>query len=272
MNRIIQYTSRLICIVSVAWFGLIVIGSVDSAKQISLANDKNDDRLANLCLLPQALMPTEGYWSFPETGLSVAQFVCETSELQEHLNLSSMTNAKANADFDASELVELAASSGATRVDSESGTLWSHENRDIKVRLLTSEASPPMLIGAVVAMRDGDQWQLVSLSPKQNQTTHLLAMPTDATTTCTRRSPAGDLQMELITTSEPNERLIRRWVDDGWEVQHTPWGDAESFSYLCARGEEVIYAWAVASSTERTIMLTSATSNSRINGQPETNQ
>ena len=58
----------------------------------------------------------------------------------------------------------------------------------------------------------------------------------------------GQLLLELISLESSSDSLIADWKDAGWEVRPSGIGDGHSFSYLCARGNDVIYAWSANSS------------------------
>jgi hypothetical protein len=49
--------------------------------------------------------------------------------------------------------------------------------------------------------------------------------------------------MELITLDATGSDLLASWKAAGWEIRHSGFADSAEFSYLCARGDEVVYAW-----------------------------
>lgn len=80
----------------------------------------------------------------------------------------------------------------------------------------------------------------------------LLPLPTDATRNGGRFADDGQLLMELVTlggnTSSAGD-LLDSWNAAGWDIRPSGLADAESFSYLCRRGGDVVYAWSADSST-----------------------
>ena len=49
--------------------------------------------------------------------------------------------------------------------------------------------------------------------------------------------------MEFVSLHSDADTLVSSWKTAGWEVRPSGLGNPGSFSYLCARGDEVVYAW-----------------------------
>ncbi|MFK7769463.1 MAG: hypothetical protein AB8B55_19775 [Mariniblastus sp.] len=259
-------TTRLICVAALVWFGLIVSNAVGSMKRSAkfAATEIND-----AVNVPRLLMPAAGHWSFAETELAVEHARCSPQELTRRVNsLYSMQGAsndsnRDDSNRDATELVALAKMNGATRTNCEAGSAWVIEGPQLQLCLITSKSTTPQIIAAAFAVRSDQQWQLTIVKPQPQLDDHLLPMPADSATTetktaCVRRSESGELQMELISTSLSAKQILDHWRDCGWNIRRTPWGTANSFSYLCDCGDEMVYAWSESSTGSRTLMLTSA--------------
>ncbi len=267
---VIQYTARLICIGALVWAGLITADAVGSLSNLNTPIPENLTEPL-ICSFPETLIPAHGFWTFADAELSIEQFSCDQGELNRHIQelLSSKALPIDTKDTkqDVSQLVALAKSNGATQTNCTAGTAWEIDTPAFRLCLITSKSNTPLLVAAAIAFPGGDRWQLTKLTPERCQNDQLLPLPVDAQTCCTRRSDSGELQMELVTTSMTGEYLLRLWRQNGWRVDPSPWSTSESFSYLCTRGEDVIYAWSESLVGSRTLMLTSTT-NALENGVP----
>ena len=260
LNTVIRYTSRLICLGALAWFGLIVADATGSLKDMYQFSHIVEAKFNSEPDIPQLISPTAGYWSFTDSDLAVQKSTCSQDELRQQMErlIAIDVNTK-SLNHDASHLVALAKSNGAIGSDCQAGLAWSFQNHELQLLLITTDSDSPRLIAAACASKNGERWELTTLKPERHVDDHLLPLPTDAKICCNRRSNTGLLQMELVSTSRTAEQLLDLWQRSGWTVQHTPWGPADSFSYLCARDEEVIYAWTDSTTGSRSIMLTNAT-------------
>ena len=264
---VIDCASRLICVAALAWFGLLVTNAIGSMKRADTGVASENQTAVNV---PRLLMPAAGHWSFADTELSIEQTWCSQQELTQRLeNLYAIDDSPGGSGRDASELVALAKLNGATRTNCKAGWAWTFEDSQLQLCLVTTNSKTPQLKAAAFAMRGNERWQLTILKPQPPLDDHLLPLPVDTMTadvltaetqaTCVRRGEDGELQMELISTTLSDEQLLAHWRRCGWEVRHTSWGAADSFSYLCARGDEVVYAWSDGTLGRRTLMLTTAT-------------
>lgn len=272
LPTVLQISSRLICIGSLIWFGLIIAqassslpGADGAAAKVPPAN-----RAVQTIAPAAPLLPTEGYWTFAGAQLSVSQSTCSAFELQSKLaqlaKLRVVESESIELSYDARDLIELAESNGATCQPCGGGKLWSFTSEAMELRLVTSNAAQPKLVGAAFAIDAGGtsgQWQLTTFEPARPAHGHLLPIPSDASTKCARLDNSGRVQMELVTTSETNQELFERWKSAGWTVRHTPWGSPESFSFLCVRDNVTVYVWSASATYNlgqqtRTLMLTSA--------------
>lgn len=260
-STLIRCTTRLICIGALAWLGLIVADASGSLNSLIGFKNISVGGSTAAVSIPDVLMPSDGYWSFTDSDLSIQKIYCDDAALQIQMdNMLIVQDSSAVSSLDASHLVALAKSNGAFRSDCPAGSIWISDYSNLRLRLVTTNSDRPCLVAAAFAIREDQQWQLTMLKPQWHESDHLLPLPADARTICTRRNEAGQLQLELVSTAQSSERLLTQWGSDGWDIRHTSWGSADSFSYLCARGDEVVYAWSNSAAGSRTIMLTASTS------------
>ncbi len=259
LETVIRYATRLICLGAVAWSGLMVVDVAGSFRSLWRSGGEGAGNAVAFSSIPDQWLPSDGYWSFANTDLSVQTIGCDDVELERRLeNLLAMEGSETVSKPDASHLVALAKSNGATRQACPAGWLWEFAQAGIRVRLVTTDSNQPCIVVAAVAIRDAEQWQLTMFKPQPPLSDHLLPLPAEARTICARRNDANALQMELIDTSQTAEQLLARWRSAGWDIRHTPWGDDQSFSYLCVRGDQVVYTWSNTAAGSRTIMFSSS--------------
>ena len=96
----------------------------------------------------------------------------------------------------------------------------------------------------------GDTWQLYVFTPQASDrgdsasaAPHLLPLPAGARRSGGRFADDGRVLLELISLDSTAEELLADWKAAGWEVRPSGIADPADFSYLCARGNEVVYAW-----------------------------
>ena len=260
-GRCADIVSRLICVAALVWFGLIAADSVGSFS--GAAEPIGEILLSDT--IPDLMAPAAGRWNFAQSELSIERVTCDDQELNTRLESLQSSNSNNCLDYDASELVAMAQSTGTTQTTCEVGSVWSFEDDQLRLCLVTTATNPPRLNAAAIAVPDSDRWQLTVLKPQPPRDDHLLPLPaateaneTATQTSCSRCSETGELQMELVSTSLTGNQLLTHWQSHGWNIQHTAWGTADSFSYLCRRGEKVVYAWSASATGKRTLMLTSS--------------
>ena len=274
LKLLVNCVARLVCVAALGWFGLIVANTVGSFRTVG--NSVESDDQTNVAI-PDLLVPEPGHWTFPNTDLSTEKISCTEHELARRMkSLQSLGDLPLDTNRDASHLVELARLNGATQSSCDSGMAWTFADDHIQLCLVTTDSKTPQLQAAAFAMKEAERWQLTILKPRPFRTAHLLpipnkpttksisnAAPAESETVCARLNEAGELQMELVSTSISGEQLLDHWKHCGWEIRHTPWGSAESFSYLCAQAEEVVYVWSESMTGSRTLMLVRSSGSSK---------
>jgi hypothetical protein len=125
------------------------------------------------------------------------------------------------------------------------------DRADAKAQLVVRfVGSQPKLVALAAAFPErGDRWRLYEFAPgssaaDSNATaSYLLPLPAGAKRTAGRFTDDGQLLLEFVTLDSQRDSLLAAWKESGWTVRPSGLGDASQFSYLCARGNEVIYAW-----------------------------
>ena len=262
---VVKMSSRLICVGAIIWFGLIVAAGAGSFQGQSRSEQSSPQETANLPAAPASLMATAGYWSFADSDLSTLRTRCNAKELKNHFDeLLTIEGSTETTHRDASHLVGLARSHGAIRRDCKAGSAWTFEHSGLRICLVTTNATMPSLVAAAFAVQDKTEWQLTLLMPDHHQSEHMLPLPAGSRISCARRNQSGQLQMELVSTSQTSGQLLSLWRSRGWSIQKTPWCTENSFSYLCGKDSRFVYVWSDSNFGRRNIMLTSSNPDANI--------
>lgn len=265
LEKIVDLVGRLTCVAALLWLALIIAQAVSgfsTSSTISSLNELSDAGKIDTNL-QNAISLDAGYWSFAKTKMSFANTHCHDSDLDSRLAEAMTVVAQPDSEStDAAQLIQFAKSSGATSQRCPNGIIWSTESDQLRLKLLVSESQPPKLIGAALATRDfqqsDGQWQLTTFKTRNHKASTLLPFDAAAKISCTRCDDLGRPQMQLVSTSLAAPSLLTLWKDNGWQIKHTAWGANDSFSFLCAKNDRVVYAWSSSDLGPRTIMLTSA--------------
>ena len=112
---------------------------------------------------------------------------------------------------------------------------------------------------ATLAMQTGDQWQVLKLGNSEpNQATpHLLPLDRSKRV-CGRWSADNRLLLEIVSVNAKRHDLLDKWRGEGWEIRHTRWGGLDSFSFLCVKGDHVVYAWSQQHEQITSLLLSSS--------------
>ncbi|HEX4412729.1 MAG TPA: hypothetical protein VH107_03815 [Lacipirellulaceae bacterium] len=123
------------------------------------------------------------------------------------------------------------------------------EKPDLKAQLVLRDRADHTDLVALHAafQKSADQWQLFELAPHANsdstaETSHLLPLPAAAHRKAGRFGDDGHLLLEFAGLQSDADTLLALWKQNGWEVRPSKFSQPGGFDYLCARGEEVIYA------------------------------
>lgn len=215
------------------------------------------------------ILPLAGHWSFADLDWElrsshggVADVVRRFACLRE-----SIASETAAALPDASqELLELVANLKLKPIDRGGMRVYCVEEPGLKAQVtLCMVAGQPKLATMGVAIPHGDdQWQLFELRPRTENTTtktggFLLPLPSPARRSGARQTDDGRPLLELVSLRTTADELVSHWKKAGWEVRPGDFGNGHDFSFLCARGDEVVYAWSSDPQDElRNLMLVDA--------------
>lgn len=117
---------------------------------------------------------------------------------------------------------------------------------------------------AIAAPTANNAWRLFELTSQsgESNSSHLLPLPAVAQRSAGRYSDNGQLVMELISLEASRSDLLSTWRQAGWKIRPAGVGRPETFSYLCARGGEVVYAYSADESAELSgLVLTRSVAN-----------
>jgi hypothetical protein len=203
-----------------------------------------------------AVLPLRGQWSFAEldwnmgTRLTSAQ---DVSDRFESMAKSPIIDSDEQLPDMDNQLVELIDKYQIKPVQRDGNQIYSFDQPDLKAQLVArTVAGREKAVGFAVAYPQADgHWQLVEFMPptlsasRVASAPHLLPLPAEARRTGGRFDDDGRLLLELISLHSKADAIVSSWKEAGWEIRPSSMGDPDQFSYLCACGDEVVYAWSV---------------------------
>jgi hypothetical protein len=202
-----------------------------------------------------AALPLGGSWAFDDLDWSLKSLLVDTQARNAQFEslgkspLSKMDPQLPNADPD---LVDLITTMQIQPVERAGDEVYRVDRPDFQAELITRKVGEQLktVAFAVAYPQSGDKWQLYVFTPKQtvaagsqSAASHLLPLPAGASRSGGRFDDDGRVLLELISLDSTATQLLADWKDAGWEVRPSGLTDPADFSYLCARGEEVVYAW-----------------------------
>jgi hypothetical protein len=153
------------------------------------------------------------------------------------------------------ELVDLARRLHVAPTKRGDNELYRLDRPDLKAQLVVRHVAGRLKVSALAAAfpKAADEWQLFEFAPKSangsttSNNAHLLPLPSAAKRSGGRFTDDGQLLLELISLDADTDSLLSMWKHNGWEIKKSDFSGPDDFSYLCARGNEVIYAWSAGS-------------------------
>ena len=201
-----------------------------------------------------AAMPLAGMWSFDELDWSLRSQQMDVHDVDAEFERSAAAPPKI-ADSQLPEMdqgyVDLLDTFHISPTERAGNLVYRLDRQDVKVQLVVrrvAERSKTVAF-AVAYPANGDAWQFYEFTPRptaakpDSTAAHLLPLPADARRSGGRFDDDGQTLLEFIELDSTAERLIAAWKDAGWEVRPSGLMGPAAFSYLCARGDEVVYAW-----------------------------
>jgi len=219
-----------------------------------------------------AALPLAGHWSFGGLDWNLASSTVDASAIAKRFELfatAAIESPPREVPDISPELFEIATMLHLTPEQRGSYRIYHLHQSDLKAELIarTDDGREKAVAVACAYPQSGERWQLFELTPRDAsrksvpQATHLLPLPTDAVRRGGRFADDGRLLLELVTLNSKSNELLKAWRNAGWEVRPSGLGDPGAFSFLCARGNEMIYAWSSNSpdSVERLMLVRSPT-------------
>ena len=199
-------------------------------------------------------MPLAGQWSFAELDWNLRSSLVPPSEVDQRLD--SLVAAAASAEISDlpemdDDLMELAAVLRLEPIERAGSQIYVLNRPGMKGRLVVRKVDGGSKVAGFVAAYplDTDQWQVLEGTPRgftksaDTATPHLLPLPPNSQRNGGRFGADGGLVMEFVSVRCDAAALLAKWKQAGWEVRASEMGSSDGFSYLCARGREVVYAW-----------------------------
>jgi hypothetical protein len=230
---------------------------------------------------PKALvaeMPLEGPWTFARLDWDIrSQFISSaevTNRLEKLATSSAATSDEQLPDLSA-ELVELARGLGAKATDGLGNRVFQLDRPNLKARLIVRNVAGKAKVVAMAAAlpQSAERWQYFELIPRRQAAAspvatkpQLLPLPPGARRDGGRFADDGRPLLELVSLNCNADELFSLWKAAGWEVHPNGAGSPDDFSFLCVRGDDVIYAWSAdpRSSLQNLMLVRTPTSSDTI--------
>ena len=112
---------------------------------------------------------------------------------------------------------------------------------------------------AKLAMKAGNNWQVVELTDAEPSQAKANLLPLRSSKRiCGRWSNDNRLLLEIVAINSQRQELLDAWRGAGWEIRHTVWGGHSSFSFLCVKDGQVVYAWSQQNENITSLLLSSS--------------
>ena len=199
------------------------------------------------------VLPLSGPWSFANLDWSIRTSTIARNEVDVRFaSLAELPPGEQDGqlpDMNA-DLVQLVEEFHIKPVEHAGNQIYRLDRPNLEARLIVRNVSgrPKVVALAAAVPHQENQWQLFELTPRGASAnaaadSHLLPLPALARREGGRFADDGAALMELISLDTTAEQLLATWETAGWEVRPSGLGRPQEFSYLCARGNEVIYTW-----------------------------
>jgi hypothetical protein len=201
-----------------------------------------------------AALPLAGPWSFAGLDWNVQSHLVDVDDLEARFQALAASSADVAAgelpDVNR-ELVDLIAVLQIHPVEHAGNHIYRLNRADVKAVLVARRAEGLLktVALAVAYPHTAGQWQLFVLTPPVAATTsaagklHLLPLPPDARRSGARHADDGKLLLEFVSLNSTAADVIAQWQQAGWQVRPSGMGEPADFSFLCSRGNDLIYAW-----------------------------
>jgi hypothetical protein len=204
-----------------------------------------------------AALPLAGHWTFADSDWDFKSRTVAAEQIDDELAAvadSFALDVAPQSTAASQELVEYIRRLDLEPVERDGNQIYRLDRRDLKAVLVVREFADhrPSVAAAFACRQARGAWELFELSPHSSASgalsaaNDLLPLPTSATRNGGRFADGGQLLMELVTLDDrahSAKELLASWHAAGWDVRPSGLAAAGSFSYLCRRGGEVVYAW-----------------------------
>jgi hypothetical protein len=196
-------------------------------------------------------LPLAGQWAFDELDWSLKSLLVDARELDAQFESIAAAPPTTTATELPSEFIGAVKALQIQPIKKMGNLVYRLDRRDIKVQLITRDVAGQSknVAFSIAYPHGGDKWQLFAFTPHRtacansNADSHLLPLPPSAHRNGGRFGDDGRPLLEFISVDANATQLLTAWKDVGWEVRPSGLAGAADFSFLCARGKEVIYAW-----------------------------
>jgi hypothetical protein len=200
-----------------------------------------------------AALPLSGPWSFAGLDWNLASTVLSGADADTRLRVLADPPAAFTGHYPdvCEELLRIIDTLRLQPVEKSGFQLYTYEHRGLKAQLLARNVGGRMkaVTFAIVYPQSGQQFQMFELTPHRASSNsggddgHLLPLPAGATRLAGRFGGDSRLLLELLSLKSDTDSLVAAWKNAGWEVRPSGLGTSGTFSVLCRRGTDVIYAW-----------------------------
>jgi len=200
-----------------------------------------------------AILPLAGHWSFAELDWELRSSHLRLADVESRLACFGQpisSEAAASLPDVSQELLELAEILKLRPIDHAGMQTYRVDQPGLKAQFTLCIASgrPKLAALAVAVAHSEEQWQLVEVRRRTRTSgvvsgDFLLPLPSHALRCGARQTNEGRVLLELVSLNTTADELLSNWKNAGWEVRESDFGNGNDFSFLCARGERVVYAW-----------------------------
>jgi hypothetical protein len=224
-----------------------------------------------------------GHWSFADLDWDIRSQIVSADDVESKIESLIENLPKSDAEVsrtpDASpDLLRFLKNANLNSTARDDAEIYRLERPTLKVVIILRkiEDRTKALGGIIAYIQNSHKWQSFELSPRavsarRADSTHLLPLPAGAIQSGARTDANGHLLLEMITTKVSADSLLKDWKQSGWDVRPATLGNNANFSYLCARGNEIVYASSAdpADSLEH-LILTRSPSDAELQAQTNT--